>query len=124
MHQYTLSYTLELWRNSKDAKRGDANFEKYFSLALRLYVFPKLNSKAKALSTSEFSTFCDSLLVEDIKDALNIFDLQFASAVQANQTARSTGRNYRSALKHFMGWLEQQGWWHGPRCLTEVGESQ
>lgn len=113
MHQYTLSHTLELWRNSKDAKRVDANFEKYFSLALRLYVFPKLNPKAKALSASEFSTFCDTLLVEGLKDALNIFDLQFASAVQANQTARSTGRNYRSALKRFMRWLEQQGWWRG-----------
>lgn len=113
MPQYTLSHTFELWRNSKEAKMVDANFEKYLSLALRLYVFPKLNPKAESLSSSEFSTFCDTFLVEDLKDALNIFDLQFASAVQANQTARSTGRNYRSALKRFIRWLEKQGWWRG-----------
>jgi hypothetical protein len=109
--QYTLSYALNLYRASKEAKRVDDKFEKYLSLALRLYVFPVLEPKSKSLLASEFSTYCDAFLVEKLKGSLNVFEHQFSLAVENGLTSRSTGRNYRSALKQFMQWLEKQAWW-------------
>jgi len=124
--QYTLSYALELWRNSKETKNVDTNFEKYFSLALRLYVFPKLDSKLESLSASEFASCCDVFLIKDLKDSLSIFDRQFSLAVENGQTSRSTGRNYRSALRKFMRWLEKQSWWKGllPDPVVKVAPAQ
>lgn len=111
MMQYTLTYALNLLRNSEDAKRINSSFEKYLSLALRLYVFPVLDPKLKNLPASEFFNYCDTFMVKDLKDSLSIFERQFSLAVENGLTSQSTGRNYRSALKQLMAWLEKQAWW-------------
>ena len=111
--QYTLSYVLDLRRTSKGAGRINDNSEKYLSLALRLYVFPALNKSSENLEVSKFSAYCDTFMVAELKDSLSIFERQFALAVENGLTSRSTGRNYRSALRQLMQWLEKQAWWQG-----------
>ena len=114
MEEYTLSRALKLWETSKDAKSVGTNFNKYLSIALRLYIFPELDPSAKNLRVEEFASFCDRLPAAQLKGALDIFDRRFAEAVEKGRISRSTGRNYRSSLKRFTNWLEKQAWW---RCL-------
>lgn len=114
MQEYTLSHVLELWRESNFNNTQNANFEKYLSIALRLYVFPGLKPKFKQVSAADFSEYCKSLMVTELKNALTIFEAQFARAVEEGKITQKTGYNYRSALRRFMGWLEKQAWW---RCL-------
>lgn len=114
MEQYTLSHVLDLWRASVTSKNVGANFEKYLSIALRLYVLPELDSKAKKLTITEFAAFCDELSVAKLDNALSIFDRRFNAAVERSETSRSTGKNYRSALRKFLEWMKKQAWW---RCL-------
>jgi hypothetical protein len=109
--QYTLSTVLDLWRESKKTQKNYINQEKYLELALRLYVLPKINPQLKPIPKSDFYTYCNSLTVECLKDALTIFDSEFQIAVEQGITAKSTGKNYRAALKQFSLWLEQQPWW-------------
>ncbi|MBD1929932.1 hypothetical protein H6F74_27415 [Trichocoleus sp. FACHB-90] len=111
MEQYTLGRALKLWETSIDAQNVGINFDKYLSIGLRQYVFPELDPAAQSLKREEFASFCDQLPVAQLKGALDIFDQQFALAVEKERTSRSTGRNYRSTLKQFTHWLEKQAWW-------------
>jgi hypothetical protein len=111
MEQYTISHAFKLWQTSKDAKSVGANFDKYLSIALRLYVFPELEPKAQNLKMEDFTAFCDQLPVTRLNGALDIFERRFAKAVEQGRTSRSTGRNYRSSLRRFTNWLEKQAWW-------------
>jgi integrase len=114
MEEYTLGCALKLWETSKDAKSVGTNFDKYLSIALRLYVFPELDPNAENLKMEDFTSFCERLPVTQLKGALDIFEQRFAKAVEKGRTSRSTGRNYRSSLRRFTNWLEKQAWW---RCL-------
>ena len=117
---YFLNRVLEQWHDSKEKK--SPNSEKYLSLALRVYVFPKIDPQAKGLKKKEFDDYCKQISVDHLKDALEIFDREFAAAVAKGEVASSTGKNYRSALKKFMGWLEKQPWWQGlfPDAVVRV----
>ena len=118
--KYTLKFVLALWCESPQRVKSNPNQEKYLELALRLYVLPKIDPTAKGLEKSEFSTYADSLTIDKLKDGLDIFDAQFAIAVEQGQTAQSTGKNYRAALRQFFDWLEQQPWWQGLFSSTVV----
>lgn len=111
--KYTLKFVFDLWCESPQRAKSNPNQEKHLEIALRLYVLPKIDPKAKGLEKSEFSTYADSLTIDKLKDGLDIFDAQFAIAVEQGQTAQSTGKNYRAALRQFFDWLEQQPWWQG-----------
>jgi integrase len=111
MQQYTLSYALNLCRNSNEAKMIDANFQKYLSIVLRQYVLPKLDPSINHLAIDKFDEYSDKFLVVQLKDALSIFETSLSSAIKNNQVSVRTGSNYRSALKRFLGWLEKQAWW-------------
>jgi hypothetical protein len=118
--KYTLKFVLDLWSKSPQRAKRNLNQEKYLDIALRLYVLRKIDPKAKGLEKSEFSTYADSFTIDRLKDGLAIFDAEFAIAVEQGQTARSTGKNYRAALRQFFDWLEQQPWWQGLFSSTIV----
>jgi len=111
MQRYTLSYALELWQNSPESQGIDSNFQKYLSIALRQYVLPQLDPKAQNLNSSQFQTYSDEFLVNRLQDALKIFERSLASAVDSKEITINTGKNYRSAIKRFLKWMEKQGWW-------------
>ena len=71
MLQYTLSHALDLRRTSRAAGRTNDNFEKYLSLALRLYVFPALDKSPENFEASKFSTYCDTFMVAELRDSIN-----------------------------------------------------
>ena len=121
-NRYSLGSVLESWRNCSEMSQRSPNCEKYLSLALRLYVLPEIDPQAQGLKKAEFDDYCSSMTVDRLKDALEIFDRQFAVAVAQGKTAVSTGKNYRSALKQFMGWMEKQPWWQGlfPDAVVRV----
>lgn len=111
MRIYTLTYSLELWHTSQIYNKFDANFEKYLSIALRKYVFPKLDPKTKDFKIDEFVAYSNNFSVAQLKDALPIFEHQITRAIENNEISANTVKNYRSALKRFLEWLEKQPWW-------------
>jgi hypothetical protein len=120
MKNYSLSHVLKLWRKSKEAKNIDANFEKYLSIALRLYVIPELDPNGQRIKTKQFAAYCNDFSVAKLKDALEIFDQQTRNAIEAKQISEGTKQNYRCTLKRFLEWLEKQVWWHElfPKPIT------
>ncbi|MBW4628738.1 MAG: hypothetical protein KME49_25290 [Brasilonema octagenarum HA4186-MV1] len=111
MKKYSLSYALNLWNNSKDSQKVDANFSKYLSISLRRYVFTELDKQAKNLTAKQFDTYCQGVALEQIKNALTTFDIQTKIAVESGQLSKQTKENYRSALRRFLEWMEKQTWW-------------
>lgn len=111
MGQYTLGYAIELWRINQEPKKLDVNFEKYLSISLRKYVFPKLDPKTKDFKIDEFVAYSNNFPVAQLKDALKIFECQITRAIENNEISINTVKNYRSALKRFLEWLEKQPWW-------------
>ena len=120
MKSYSLSHALKLWRKSKEAKNIDANFEKYLSVALRLYVIPELDPNAQRIKAKQFAAYCNDFSVAKLKDALEIFDQQTRNAIEEKQISEGTKQNYRYTLKRFLEWLEKQVWWHElfPKPIT------
>lgn len=111
MGQYTLGYALDLWHISHRSKKADANFEKFLSIALRKYVLPKLGTTTKKIKIDEFVAYSKNFPVAQLKEALQIFDYQINRAIENNEISANTAKNYRSALKRFLEWLEKQPWW-------------
>ena len=111
MRRYTLTYALELWHISHKFPKVDGNLEKYLSVALRKYVFPKLDPKTKNFQIDEFAAYGNNFPVDQLKDALQIFERQITRAIENNEISANTAKNYRSALKRFLEWLEKQPWW-------------
>ena len=112
MQQYTLSKALFLWFESKDFQAfKDPNLSKYLKSALKLYVLPGINPKAKSFSSTDFADYSAKLAVNELESALSVFDEQFAAALEAGKTSKETKANYRSALGRFMHWMEKQAWW-------------
>lgn len=111
MKSYSLSHALKLWRKSKEAKNIDANFEKYLSIALRLYVIPELDPNAQRIKAKQFGAYCNDFPVAKLKEALDLFDQQTRNAIEVKQISQGTSENYRCALKRFLEWLEKQVWW-------------
>lgn len=111
MKKYSLNYALNLWKNSKDSQKIDANYYKYLSISLRKYVLTEFDEQAKSLTTKQFDTYCQGVAVEQIKDALAIFDIQTKIAVEEGKLSKKTKDNYRSALRRFIEWMEKQTWW-------------
>ena len=108
--EYSLGYALELWKDSKEFQRVNVRFMKHLSTALKLYVFPELAPETE-LTSKSFDALCDTLFIVELKNGLDIYDRRFAEAVEQGNTARSTGKNYRSALRRFLNWVNQQVWW-------------
>ena len=111
--QYHLGAVLDLWRDSHKTVPNQLHKEKYLELALRLYVLPKLAPMAQGLEKSDFPVFCATVTIGQLENALTVFDTEFAIAVEQGKTAKSTGKNYRAALKQFLQWVEKQPWWKG-----------
>ena len=111
MQKYTLSYALNLCRNSNEAKMTDANFHKHLSIVLRQYVLPKLDPNINQIAIDRFDEYSDKFLVAQLKDALSIFESSLSIAIKNDRVSVRTGNNYRSALKRFLRWLEGQAWW-------------
>ena len=111
MQKYTLSYALNLCRNSNEAKMTDANFHKHLSIVLRQYVLPKLDPNINQIAIDRFDEYSDKFLVVQLKDALSIFESSLSIAIKNERVSVRTGNNYRSALKRFLKWLEGQAWW-------------
>jgi hypothetical protein len=111
MKIYSLNYALNLWKNSKEYQNIDANYPKYLSISLRKYVFTDFDEQAKNLTTKQFDTYCQGVAVEQIKDALAIFDIQTEIAVEEGKLSEKTKNNYRSALRRFIEWMEKEIWW-------------
>jgi hypothetical protein len=111
MKGYSLSYALKLWRKSRESRNVDANFEKYLSIALRFYVFPKLDDWDGTLKPKEFAAYCDRLTVDKLKDALTIFEYLTKITIDRGNVSAETVNNYRSSLKRFLNWMEKQIWW-------------
>jgi hypothetical protein len=111
MTVYSVSYALNLWHNSKNSQKVDANFEKYLSIALRQYVFTQLDKSAKNLTAKQFHTYCQQVPLEQLKNALAIFDVQTKIAIEKGEISENTRDNYRSALRRFLEWMEKQIWW-------------
>jgi len=126
MRQYTLTYALELWQISHKFQKVDGNLEKYLSIALRKYVFPKLDPKTKNFQLDEFTTYGNNFPVAQLKDALQIFERQITRAIENNEISANTAKNYRSALKRFLDWLEKQPWWISlfPDSVVKIAPSR
>ena len=118
--QYHLGAVLDLWRDSHKTVPNQLHKEKYLELALRLYVLPKLAPMAQGLEKSDFPVFCATVTIGQLENALTVFDAEFALAVEQGKTAKSTGKNYRAALKQFLFWVEKQPWWKGAISLTTI----
>ena len=110
MKGHSLSYALKLWRKSRESRNVDANFEKYLSIALRFYVFPKLDEWGGTLKPREFGIYCDGLTVDKLKDALTIFEYLTKAKIERGNLSAETVNNYRSSLKRFLNWMEKQIW--------------
>lgn len=106
----------------------DPNFSKYLRTALKLYVLPGIDPKTKHLSPKEIAAYSAKLDAKRLKNALSLFDEQFALALNAGKTSKATKGNYRSALGRFMGWQEKQAWWQEmfpddlPACVPKLPE--
>lgn len=111
MNEYTVAYALNLWNNSKNSQKVDANFKKYLSLALRKFVFTQFDEQAKNLTTKQFDKYCCQVKIEQLKDALIIFDAQTQLVIEQGKMSEKTRNNYRSALGRFIAWIEEQIWW-------------
>lgn len=109
MTHYSLGRVLTMWRKSVEVQKADSNLEKYLSIAIRLYVLPVLENEAHNLKCCPPSYL--ELPVEQLHNALEIFDQQSSIATQEGQLAKGTKDNYRSALQRFIHWLKQQVWW-------------
>jgi len=111
MNKYTVAYALNIWKNSKNSQKIDANFEKYLSIALRKFVFTQFDKKAKNLTAKQFYTYCHKVGIEQLKDAIAIFNVQTQIDIEQGIISEKTINNYRSALGRFIAWLEEQIWW-------------
>ena len=99
MKQYTLSLVLGIWLQSKEFQQSkDPNLSKYLRTALKLYVLPGIDPKTKHLSPKEIAAYSAKLNAKRLKNALSLFDEQFALALDAGKTSKATKGNYRSAL--------------------------
>lgn len=138
---FTLEQVIQFWFDSLSTAKASPTLRKHLNSALRLYLLERLGYKTREMSLSEFShclttitleSFAKSLekagrsqqqtdpdtsvsRVSDSLDlaevAIGLFQEQFQQAVEAQQTKRSTGNNYRSALKRFLQWLSTQPYW-------------
>ncbi len=113
LEKYTVGDALLLWQNSRDFKTVSIHFMKYLNGALKRYVLPEILSQEEVNSES-FHALCNRTPVVKLQTALKIFDNRFADAVSRGETAQSTRKNYRSALRRFLSWIERQVWW---QCL-------
>jgi len=122
MNKYSLGYALQLWRKSRESQNIDVNFEKYLSIALRLYVFPELDPESKNIKAKEFTAYCSKLTVDKLKNALIIFECRTQTTIDRGDICFHTNDNYRSALKRFLNWMENQIWWQElfPLTLTNT----
>ena len=111
MQKYTLSYALNLYKNSHEAKMTNANFHKHLSIVLRQYVLPKLDPNLNQIAIDRFDDYSEKLLVAQLKDALSIFESSLSIEIKNERVSVRTGNNYRSVLKRFLKWLEGQAWW-------------
>ncbi|MBD2472381.1 hypothetical protein [Nostoc sp. FACHB-145] len=111
MNKYTVAYALNLWKKSKKSQKVDANFEKYLSLSLRKFVFTQFDEQAKNLTAKQFYIYCQQVELEQVKDALTIFDIQTKILIEQGKLSENTRNNYRSALARFITWIEEQIWW-------------
>lgn len=127
MKKYTLSHAIGLWSRSKETKNSDPNSLKYLKVALKQYVLPNLYPEVIDLKTKEFASFCETIDVYKLNKAIDIFDARTAVAMNKQILSDGSRRNYRSALKRFTNWLNDQCWWqnqfpsavpdHAPRFL-------
>lgn len=120
--EYSLSRVLILWRKTQEFKDcASKSLEKHFSIALRLYVLPQVDSGAQNLKPQQLASYGDQLPIRRLKDALEIFELQSKIAVEQGRLSEGTRNNYRSALKRFMDWLYGEIWWREvvPQGVTE-----
>jgi hypothetical protein len=127
MKRYTLSHAIGLWSRCKETKESDPNSLKYLKVALKQYVLPSLHPEVVDLKTKEFASFCETVDVYKLDQAIEIFEAQTEMALQQQLLSDGSRRNYRAALKRFMKWLNDQSWWqyqfpsaapsHAPRFI-------
>jgi integrase len=111
MPEYTVGYALRHWDKSPEAAQVGKAVKKCLKTALKKYVIPELDKSVESLTPRKFAQYCESLPIEELKNALSLFDQAFDTAVKAEKLSESTKRNYRSALGRFMDWVERQIWW-------------
>ncbi|MEB3161378.1 MAG: hypothetical protein VKL20_07955 [Synechocystis sp.] len=110
---HSISSVLKTWHQSHKIDKNDQNQEKYLDIALRLYVLPGIDPTLQGIAKGGAEEHYKVLKIDQLQNALTIFDRKFADAVAEGKTSKSTGKNYRSALKKFMAWVEMQPWWKG-----------
>jgi hypothetical protein len=110
MNDYTWKKALELWRVSPEVL-ANPSLLKNAQTALKNYVIPGIRPQLEKLTSDEFATFCQKTSVEELQDALLIFDTQFSAAVANQQISKGTRRTYRWPLSRCLEWLQQQIWY-------------
>ncbi|HEY9658315.1 MAG TPA: hypothetical protein V6C65_07680, partial [Allocoleopsis sp.] len=160
---FTLGQVIQHWFDHLSTAKATPTLRKHLNSALRLYLLERLGYKTRDMSLSEFSHCLTTISLEsfakslekasrsqqqtnpdtpvpptsgflDLAEvAIDLFQEQFEQAVEAQQTKRPTGNNYRSALKRFLQWLSTQPYWQvfnqgaipqiAPRRLGNRGSS-
>lgn len=108
---YTLNQALHLWRKSKESRTVSPDFEKYLLIALRKYIIPTLYPELGVISSKDFKSYTNQLIVKDLDNAIAIFQETSNLAVENKKLSKGTQNNYYSVVKRFIDWMKQQLWW-------------
>ncbi len=112
MKAKSLGQAMAVWGETKNVR--NSRLVNLLKTVFKIYILPSLgNEFVLQLSSSEFSTFCYEIDIIDLKleKELKIFDEAFDARVKAGTVSAQTKRNYRSALRKFFTWLQNQSWY-------------
>ena len=109
MNAKFLGQAMAVWGETKSVRKS--RLVNLLKTVFKIYILPSLgNEFVLQLSSSEFSTFCYEIDTIDLKleKVLKIFDEAFDARAKAGTVSAQTKRNYRSALRKFFTWLQNQ----------------
>jgi len=112
MNAKFLGQAMAVWGETKSVRKS--RLVNLLKTVFKIYILPSLgNEFVLQLSSSEFSTFCYEIDTIDLKleKVLKIFDEAFDARAKAGTVSAQTKRNYRSALRKFFTWLQNQSWY-------------
>jgi hypothetical protein len=105
----TLRQAIALFCATPKAK-NNSDLVKKLKRALKLIAMG-FNPDLTEMKTQAFESFCITTTVDQLKDAIAIFDRVFDAAVAAGQVSVNTRRTYRWPLCQFLLWMEKQIWY-------------
>lgn len=112
---HSVAIALRLWHKSRDFKNiENPRCYGFVITALKKYILPSKKPEYENINLTnvQFEDVCEDWSVEELKNAIDVFDASFDREISLGNVSKSTKRNYRTYLNSFLNWIYRQTWWN------------